>query len=116
MYMHAKLLQSLFATVWTVAHLAPLSMGFSRQIYWSGCHSLLQGIFLTQGLNPRLLGLLHWQAGSLPLVPAGKPNLSIEACVYTRRDLTFVSSNKIQVNSLVVQKVKNLPAVRRTWV
>ena len=76
MYMHAKLLQSLFATVWTVAHLAPLSMGFSRQIYWSGCHSLLQGIFLTQGLNPRLLGLLHWQAGSLPLVPPGKPMLN----------------------------------------
>ena len=33
-----------------------------------GCHSLLQGIFLTQGWNPCLLHLLHWQAGSLPLV------------------------------------------------
>ena len=33
------------------------------------CHALLQGIFLTQGLNPQLLRLLHWQAGSLPLVP-----------------------------------------------
>ena len=41
---------------WTVAHWAPLSMGFSRQGYWSGSHSLLQRIFLTQGLN---LGLLH---------------------------------------------------------
>ena len=30
-------------------------MGFSRQEYWSGLHSLLQGIFLTQGLNPGLL-------------------------------------------------------------
>ena len=35
------------------------------------CHAL-QGIFLTQGLNPRLLGLLHWQAGFLPLSPPGK--------------------------------------------
>ena len=26
----------LFATPWTVAHHAPLSMGFSRQEYWSG--------------------------------------------------------------------------------
>ena len=25
-----------FATLWTVAHLAPLSMGFSRQEYWRG--------------------------------------------------------------------------------
>ena len=30
-----------------------------------GCHAFLQGIFLTQGLNPCLLCLLHWQAGSL---------------------------------------------------
>ena len=26
----------LFATPWTVAYYAPLSMGFSRQEYWSG--------------------------------------------------------------------------------
>ena len=32
-----------------------------------GCHVLLQGILLTQGLNPCLLCLLHWQADSLPL-------------------------------------------------
>ena len=31
---------------------APLSVGFSRQEYWSACHSLLQEIFPTQGLNP----------------------------------------------------------------
>ena len=37
-----------------------------------GCHALLQGIFLNQGSNLCLLYLLHWQAGSLPLVPAGK--------------------------------------------
>ena len=37
-----------------------------------GRHALLQGIS-TQGLNPHLLCLLHWQAGSLPLVPPGEP-------------------------------------------
>ena len=26
-----------------------------------GCHALFQEIFLTQGLNPCLLGLQHWQ-------------------------------------------------------
>ena len=36
------------------------------------CHVLLQGIFAIQELNPRLLCLLHWQAGSLPLAPPGK--------------------------------------------
>ena len=44
-----------------------------------GCHVLLQGIFLTQGSNPCLLHLLHWQAGSLPLAPPGKPML----CIHT---------------------------------
>ena len=37
-----------------------------------GCHFLLQGIFPTQGLDPRLLSLLHWQTGSLSLAPPGK--------------------------------------------
>ena len=37
-----------------------------------GCPALLQGTFLTQGLNPCLLRLLHWQVGSLPLAPPGK--------------------------------------------
>ena len=37
-----------------------------------GHHALLQGLFSTQGLNPRLLCLLHWQVGSLPLAPPGK--------------------------------------------
>ena len=53
---------------------APLPMEFSRQEYWSGYHSLLQGIFPTQGLNLGLLCLLYWQAGSLPLAPRGKPH------------------------------------------
>ena len=52
-------LNHVFATLWTVACQAPLSMGFSKQEYWSGCHVLLQGIFPAQGLNPHLLCLLH---------------------------------------------------------
>ena len=56
----------LFATPWTAAHQAPLSMGFSRQEYWSGLPCPISGDFQTQGLNPCLLHL-HWQAGSLPL-------------------------------------------------
>ena len=36
-----------------------------------GCHFLLQGIFLTQGLNSSLSGLLHWQEDSLPLSHLG---------------------------------------------
>ena len=56
------------ATPLTIAHRVPLSMAFSRQEYWVGCHFLLQGTFLTQGSN---LNLLHWQADSLPLSQMG---------------------------------------------
>ena len=31
----------LLATPWTIAHQTPLSMGFSQQEYWSGCHAHL---------------------------------------------------------------------------
>ena len=46
-------------------------MRFSRQEERSG-HALLQGIFPTQGSNSHL-SLLHWQRGSLPPAPSGKP-------------------------------------------
>ena len=62
----------LFGTLWTIACQAPLSMGFSRQEHWSGCHAFLQGIFLTQGSNLHLLHLLLWQVGSLTIEPPGK--------------------------------------------
>ena len=57
----------LFATPWTVAHQALLSMEFLRQEYWTGCHFLLQGITPTQGLSSPLLHLLYWQADSFSL-------------------------------------------------
>ena len=52
-----------------------LSMDSPGKTTGVGCYALLQGIFPIQGLNPRLLHLLHWQAGSLPLAPPGKPRL-----------------------------------------
>ena len=37
-----------------------------------GCHFLFQEILQTQGLNPFLLSLLHWQADSFITEPPGK--------------------------------------------
>ena len=62
----------LSATLLPVAHKAPLSKGFPGKNAGVGCQALLQEIFLTQGLNPHLLCLLHWQAGSLPPTPPAK--------------------------------------------
>ena len=66
----------LYAYAWTVAHQAPLSGDSPGKDTGVGCHTLLQGIFPTQGWNPHLLCLLRWQAGSLPLAPPGKPSLA----------------------------------------
>ena len=63
----------LFATSWTAACQAPPSMGFSRQEYWLewGAISFLQGIFLTQGLNP---GLPHCRQTLYRLSHQGIPD------------------------------------------
>ena len=47
-----------FATLWMVGHQAPLTMGFSRQEYWSGLPCPPQGIFPTQGTEI-VSSLLH---------------------------------------------------------
>ena len=45
----------LFATLWTVAHQAPLSMGFSRQEYWSGLPCPPPGDLPNPGIEPSSL-------------------------------------------------------------
>ena len=64
----------LFVTTRTVAHQVPLSMGFSKQEYWSGLPCPSPGIFLTQGSILHLMWLLHcrwilyrWSPGEAPI-------------------------------------------------
>ena len=57
-------------------------MGSSGKKTGVGFHALLQLIFLTQRSNLGFLGLLHWQAGSLPLVPPGKPKVDYKYVKY----------------------------------
>ena len=61
----------LFAALWTIACQTLLSMGIlqARILEWVAMPST--GIFPTQRLYSCLVCLLHWQVGSLPLVPLG---------------------------------------------
>ena len=70
--MKVKLLSRvrLFATSWTVACQAPLSMGFSRQEFWSGLPFPSPGNLPIPGIKPRSPAL---QVDSLPAEPPGKP-------------------------------------------
>ena len=66
----------LFVTPWTVARRAPLSMGFSRQAYWSGWPFPSPGDLPDPGIEPAAPEL---QADSLPLSHQGNPRLFIES-------------------------------------
>ena len=59
-------------TLWTVAHHAPPSMGFSRQEYWSGLPFPSPGDLPDPGIEPRSPAL---QADALTSEPPGKPPL-----------------------------------------
>ena len=61
-----------FVIPWTVALQAPLSMGFSRQEYWSGLPFPFPEDLPNQGIK---LHLLHWQADFLLLSNLGSPFL-----------------------------------------
>ena len=64
----------LFVTPWTLAHQAPLSMGFSRQEYWSGLLFPSPGDLLNAGIEPRSAAM---QADALTSEPSGKQLLNV---------------------------------------
>ena len=65
----------LFVTLWTVAHRLLCPWDFPGQNTGVSWHFLVQGTFLTHGLNLCLLPFQHWQAVSLPLHRLGSPTL-----------------------------------------
>ena len=85
----------------TVAHQAPLSMGFSRQEYWSGFHFLLQGIFPTQESNP---GLPHCRQKLYRLSHQGNVyQLSMSLLVLYFNSLKSLHRNIINLLSHIFQ-------------
>ena len=79
-----------FETPWTVAYQVSLSMGFSRQEYWSGLPFPSSGdlpdpeIFLIQGSN---LSFLHWQVDSLSLSHQRRPHLGNRVSIWRAGEL-----------------------------
>ena len=62
-------------TPWTVAHQSPLSMGFSRQEYWSRLPFPSPGDLSNPGIKSESPAL---QADSLQSEPPGKPKYPLE--------------------------------------
>ena len=72
-----------------------------------GCHFLFQGIFPTQGSNPCLLHVLHWQEDSLPLRHSGTPESTLPgALLYGSRSIPITTLCGIIVRILYMRKLR----------
>ena len=125
----------LFVSPWTIARQALLSMGFSRQEYWSGLPFPSPGDLSNPGIEPRSPAL---QPHSLPSEPPGKTLTFLilysylQMKLYTKEEnrglrfslfffwvvfsFTIVVSVCITQASHIPQMVKNLPAMKETQV
>ena len=98
-----------FATPWSVACQTPLSMGFSRQKYWSALPCPPPGNLPDKGNRTHVSCLLHWQADTL-----GSPGVTLGwvfFCFYTtgssliNRISVFCSSLSVPASVLIVSVV-----------
>ena len=70
-----------YTTPRTVAYQAPLSIGFSRQEYWSGLPFASPGDLPNPGIEPRSPAL---QADALSSEPPGKPMTNLDSILKSR--------------------------------
>ena len=89
----------LFAIPWTVVYQASLSMGFSRQEYWSGLPFPSPGDLPDPGIEPRSPAL---QADALPSEPPGKPTRKAhQGSVTWRYTLKWISYISTYIHSFL---------------
>ena len=79
-------------TLWTVAHQAPLSMGFSRQEYWSGLPFPSLGGLPDPGIE---LASPALQADSLPLSHGGSQHIHTTIYKINNKDLYLMFCNNL---------------------
>ena len=96
-----------FASSWTVAFQAPLSMEFSRQEYWSGLPFPSPGDLPTQESNSRLL---HRQADSLPLSHLGNPAVLLHLFYFSLMLIRTVP------DTYSVQSLRHVPLFVTPWI
>ena len=122
--MHAPALSpvQLFVTPWTVAHQAPLSMGFPRRKYWSGLQFPSPGDLSHPWIQPASPALA---VGFFTTEPQGSPNF-LEVTTNRKYFPPAITGNKPGVNThlfalcldafllVVVLVVKNHLPVKET--
>ena len=81
----------LFATLWTVAHQAPLSMGFSRQEYWSGLPFPTPGDLSDPRIKPTSPASPELAGGFFATTPYGKPTSLLHTHFVFQKLSLFIS-------------------------
>ena len=102
------LVAKLCLTPWTVTHQVLLSMEFSRQEYWSGCHSLLLGIFPTQGLNLGLLNCKHFFFFFFNLLSHQSVSSVTQLCdhmIAARQDSLSITNSRSSLKLMSIESV-----------
>ena len=93
----------LFVTSWTIAHQASLSMGFSRQEFWTGLPFHSPGNLPTQGSNPCLLHckqvLYYWITGEALYLATER---QMYACLYLNAFKIIISILKFFIFVLLI--------------
>ena len=107
MWSEVKSLSWLFGTPWTVAHQDPLSMGFSRQEYWSGLPFPSPGDLPLPGIEPRSPTL---KADTLTSEPPGKP---VCFCIYVPLD--SLSCDTLYINVYIYMYVCYSHVSNSSW-
>ena len=85
----------LFAIPWTVALQAPLSMGFSRQDYWSGLPFASPGDLPDPGIKPKPSAVA---AGFFTTEPPGKSSSQITSQIFQHEFVFCTSPRKYDQN------------------
>ena len=134
----------LFATPWTVTRQASLSMGFSRQEYWSGlscppagdlpdpgialtfftCPALAGGFFMTSTTGYIMCSVTFYSfatqwtvAHQAPLsMEFSRPEYWSGLHIHIHMYIFINAHMYMRHQGLVPQLVKNLPAMWKTWV
>ena len=86
----------------TVAHQAPLSVGFSRQEFWSGLPFPSLGDLPNSGIEP---GSHALQADSLPTEPSGKPEQVYNTYIYHHGGFVSIMKDENRVHSSLENNV-----------
>ena len=102
----------LFATLWTIAHQAPLSMGFSKQEYWSELPFPSPGHLPDPGIAPESPAAPALQADSLSLNHQGSPlALSMSQFGLTAFQVSRISCGWQLLHRIVQQRLSSLNQV-----